>query len=214
MTIKHIDNGFVCFYNDNFVQSLTAQYNWLTEECAIEITCQNNVTYNWKCKEIIPSYNSLYGLAISENGSKVFVPTMNKGLFCFDIRDGAKLWNTRKHFKVAISKNDKLVCFGPNHISTYDYFGNELLHYRTRDYALNIENGYAIAMINNGYYSIMKLETLEIIVSIKASLMKMSSVVRIDLIGQQLKIIGFGFNKDRSPSSKYITYYVNLNDTQ
>ena len=214
MTIKHIGDGFACFYKDNFVKSLKAQYNWLTEECAIEVTCQNNVTYNWKCKEIIPGYNSLYGLAISEDGSKVFVPAMGKGLFCFDIRDGTKLWKTKKLFKVAISINEKLVCFGPNHISMYDYLGNELLHYRTKDYALNIENGYAIAMINNGYYSVMKLETLEIIVNIKASLMKMSSVTKIEGDEQKIKITGFGFDKDGSPGSNYVKHYIDLHENK
>ncbi len=61
----------------------------------IIVKYRNGETYKWKTKYISVYNMGQFGIAVSPDGSMVFVQTWENGLFCFDAKTGERIWRTK-----------------------------------------------------------------------------------------------------------------------
>lgn len=85
MRLEYIDAGFVEIIDNANIEKIICKYNGACTICF----------YNKPPKELhveCSPYNAQYGMPISEDGSKLFVGSWEKGLYAYSIDSGEVLW--------------------------------------------------------------------------------------------------------------------------
>lgn len=85
MKIEDIDYGFVERIENAVVEKIVFRYN---STCTVYFHDKPSRELNIECS----SYNSQYGIPISEDETKLFVGSWEKGLCAYDIVSGELLW--------------------------------------------------------------------------------------------------------------------------
>ena len=85
MRIEDIEFGFVEIIENAGIEKIECKYNGI---CTIYFYEGPPVELNVGCS----AFNSQYGIPISEDGTRIFVGSWEKGLSAYDISSGALLW--------------------------------------------------------------------------------------------------------------------------
>ena len=128
MRIEHIENGFLTIFENKIVDKVLCKYD---ESCTI-------IFHDKSCKELklnFSSYNSQYGIPVSEDGRILFVSSWEEGLFAYDIASGSVIW----HLKT--SRITSIVVH-PTYVSTQKY-GESIIK-------LSIDSGKVLSEIKSG----------------------------------------------------------------
>ncbi len=60
----------------------------------IDVFYRSGEHHRWNTKHV-GSYTDQFGIAVSNDGERIFLQTWENGLFCFDARTGAQIWRTK-----------------------------------------------------------------------------------------------------------------------
>ena len=86
--IERIDGGFVEFIENGVIEKVVCMYDGT---CTVFFYGKSPKAFNVGCS----SYNSQYGIPVSEDGRKLFVGSWEKGLFVYEISSGEILWKLK-----------------------------------------------------------------------------------------------------------------------
>ncbi|MBQ6789366.1 MAG: PQQ-like beta-propeller repeat protein [Clostridia bacterium] len=152
------------YYSDGPVASL----HYSPADCTVTVLYRSGEKHTWKSK-YIDSYNmGQFGIAVSADGTKVFVQTWNMGLFCYNAKTGEQLWRTKSRRGVTnIFVGDRTVTA---HVHEYamhliDVDTGEVIKEKRPAYAwgfTSLDNRYIVCKATARKWEIIDAETLAV----------------------------------------------------
>jgi WD40 repeat protein len=126
--IEYTEYGFITKIENSYVDKVLCKYD---ESCTVYFYDRPSKELKVRCS----SYNSQFGLPVSEDGRLLFVSSWEEGLFTYDIMSGAILWHLKD------KKITSIVVY-PSYIITQK-FGASIIK-------LDINNGKILGEIKSG----------------------------------------------------------------
>lgn len=111
MNIIHIANyGFRCTYSNSSICSVTVDYS--DNSLLFESVYGDVNTIGMPSEIKLESYNEQFGISFSETENCFFVQSWEKGLYCFDMSEGAMLWhNKQRHASDILVDKSCIFCY-------------------------------------------------------------------------------------------------------
>lgn len=130
----------------------------------VEVRFRNNECYCWMTKYTEEVYLGQFGIAVSHDGSAVFLQTWDRGLHCLDAKTGERIWWKRYGATNLFVMEDTLVCQRP-------YKLLQLLDIKTGDLIkerhvsswgfTSLNHKYIICQTRSNKWEILEAATLE-----------------------------------------------------
>ena len=195
---------------------LTVQYDCGTFHKAVLEDYTGHISFyrrNGEClffdvsKHIRPNavYLKSFGISIAEDGSCFFIPSWEKGLFCFALPSGELLWRSKKrHANHVITLSDRVICrFCDQCVDAMDIHSGEVLSHYPLGYNtqfLPVNEYFYLAGPKRGKYYVLdhKLEVREVVdyQRLNPALLDTCNIVNADYSPGGMTISGFEYMND------------------
>lgn len=167
-TISSVDERPWCYqYSAGKIESVGMILGADLGETTVVVRYRTGETYTWKSKHF-GSYIDQFGIAVSNDGAKVFAQTWEMGLFCLDAKTGERIWRTKSRRGITnIFVNDDTIA-----VQLHDY-AMQLLDMNTGEVIkekrpatawgfTSLDNKYIICQVTAKRWEIIEAETLEV----------------------------------------------------
>ena len=167
------EKGLINYYSNGPIESLKVEYgkfdNTLKKDrpSKIIITFKDGSVYCWETI-YIDYYNvGQYGIAVSNDGTKVFAQTWENGMFCFDLKTGDKIWKTKSRrgiTNVFVGDNTITVILHNYSMQVLDIDTGEVLIEKrpcTAHGFKTLNNKYIVCQVTARRWELIEAETLE-----------------------------------------------------
>lgn len=95
-------------YNDLPIRYIILNFGESNNEVTVHFF--DGTTARWE-SEVFDTYITQFGIAVSEDGTKIFAQTYETGLHCLDARTGERIWRTKSRAGIAnIYVNHDTIC--------------------------------------------------------------------------------------------------------
>ena len=99
-------------YENCAIAKITYSYIRENNQLAdIEIYFSNGECSKWNADKLDSAYIRQFGIAVSNDGARIFFQTRSNGLYCFDSKTGGAVWRTKSKRGITnIFVNDETLC--------------------------------------------------------------------------------------------------------
>lgn len=160
MKIEDIDFGFVEKIENPVIEKIVCRYNGT---CTVFFYDKPSRELNVGCD----AFNRQYGIPVSEDGTKLFVGSWEKGLYAYDVGSGEMLWKYKpgKIRNIFVYSNYLIVSRAYAAVVKIDIDTGEMLgtiNSGTLDHIFDLGYPYVFADTMSGKYSIIDVEKMVI----------------------------------------------------
>ncbi len=140
------------------------------ENATITVEYADGKSYDWTT-DLVDSYTSQFGIAVSDDGRYLFAQTWEYGLYCLDPQSGKRIWRTKsKHGITNVFVNhDTILCHQHGRaLQLLDIHTGEVLKEKRPATAwgfTSLNHDYMICRSTARVWEIIHTETLEVIES-------------------------------------------------
>ena len=153
-----------CTYDCGEIESVRIIFD--KPESLICVSFRNGEYFEWRT-EVIGSYNTQFGFAVSADGKYLFAQTWANGMYCLDPRSGKKIWRTKSKrgiTSIFVNKDTVLCHQHERALQLLDMHTGEIISERSPATAwgfYSLDHEHIVCRVTARRWDIIDTETME-----------------------------------------------------